>query len=224
MLSQLIIRQLIGLKNWGLLILLLVFISCNQAQKNAKDAIKNSLEKAIEEKSGTKVDYGNADAYSESSGTVSFKTADKVYLKNEEKLQSTVIFQKEKDVLSISFQLSDENGKALIAMLTHVPPNFTLPLTAKFAVSNSYDGVNPVATFIFMHASENALLNSPMPFEGTLTIIKLTDKEITFEMDGKGGQPENAETPANWKSMSAKGILNSPLIQTYGIDKKEVFR
>ena len=223
MLKPFSITILSNIRVWCAILTISVFTSCNQIGKSAEDAIKKRIEKSIEEKTGTKVDFGNIDKYEDNKAFVSFKAADKVYLKNDEKLKGSVVIQKENDELSISFQLSDENGKALVTIVNHIPKNFSLPIIGKFAVSNHYDGVNPVATFMFMQARED-IITSPTPFEGTLKILKLSAKEITFEMEGNGGEPIDAESPSAWKPMSAKGVITSPIIQTFGIDKKDVLR
>ncbi len=223
MFTQILKVRLVDLKRWGLLIALSTFIACNGAQNTAQDAITRTLEKTIIERSGTKVDLGAVDQYANTSAIVSFSTADKVYLKANEKLKGTALFQKENDIVSISFQISDENGKALIATINHIPKTFTLPIIGKFMLSNSYDGINPVATFMYMQANET-MITSPTPFEGTLTILKLNEKEVVFEMEAKGGEPIDAENPSAWKGMSAKGVITSPIIQTFGIDKKDILR
>jgi hypothetical protein len=48
-----------------------------------------------------------------------------------------------------------------------------------------------------MSLSENAIdmFETPLPYEGTLNIIKLTESEIIFELDGKGGNATLAEKP-----------------------------
>ena len=171
-------RYCIKLKGLAATLALLCFLSCNSAKENAQDALTNQMEKAIEAKTGEKVDLGTANSYENNSGSVSFVSDGQTYLKSDDKLQAIAIFQKDKDGLAMSFQLTGAEGKSLVVIIKHIPEDFKLPLTGKFAVSNSYDGVNPVATMILMQTSESGVLNSPMPFEGTLTVSKLTEAEI----------------------------------------------
>ena len=86
MFIQILNLQLIAPKKWGLSIVLFIFFSCNQTEKSAQDVLRKTLEKTITERSGTKVDLGAIDDYSNTSAIVSFKAADKVFLKADEKL------------------------------------------------------------------------------------------------------------------------------------------
>ena len=217
-------RYCIKLKGLAATLALLCFLSCNSAKENAQDALTNQMEKAIEAKTGEKVDLGTANSYENNSGSVSFVSDGQTYLKSDDKLQAIAIFQKDKDGLAMSFQLTGAEGKSLVVIIKHIPEDFKLPLTGKFAVSNSYDGVNPVATMILMQTSESGVLNSPMPFEGTLTVSKLTEAEIAFEVDAKGGNATDTESPSAWKSIIVSGKLKSPIIQSSGIDKKAVLK
>ena len=214
----------IKLKGLVATMVLLCFLSCNSAKENAQDALSNQMEKAIEAKTGNKVDLGTAHSYENNSGSVSFVSDGQTYLKAEEKFQASAIFQKDKEGLAMSFQFTGAEGKSLLVIINHIPDDFSIPLTGKFGVSNSYDGVNPVATMMLMQTSESGVLNAPMPFEGTLTVSKLTEAEITFEVDAKGGNTTDAESPSAWKSIKVSGKMKSPIIQTSGIDKNSVLK
>jgi hypothetical protein len=211
-------------KNIAILLVSSYFIACNSAKENAQDALTNQMEKAIEAKTGNKVDLGTADSYENNNGSISFVSEGQTFVKTNEKFQATVVFQKDKEGLAMSFQFTGEEGKSLLVIVNHIPEDFTIPLTGKFAVSNSYDGVNPVATMILMQTNESGVLNSPMPFEGTLTVNKLTESEITFDVDAKGGNAVDAESPSTWKSIKVSGTMKSPIIQTSGIDKNTVLK
>ena len=201
---------LIGSSIWGLFVILLICNSCSNSPKTLLEKTSN-------------IDIGEVDDYVNTTASVSFKAADIVYLSNEEKLKAIVLFQNENDILAISFQITDENGKALIATINHIPQNFSLPLVATFSPTNEYDGTTPVASFTFIQAIED-FTTSPTPFEGSFKILKLTENEIIFEMDGKGGEAIDAENPAVWKHMTAKGVIKSPVIQTFGVEKKDVLK
>jgi hypothetical protein len=129
-------------------------------------------------------------------------------------MQASAIFQKDKDGLSIGFTLSGEGGNSMIAIINHIPEDFSLPLNGKFAVSNSYDGKNPVATLMYMNVTENGMMTSEIPYEG----------EMTFAINGKGGDPTDAESPSNWKTITGKGKLEYPILQSFGIDKNNVLK
>lgn len=211
-------------KNAAILLVSSCFIACNGAKDTAQDALTNQMERAIEAKTGNKVDLGTADSYENNGGSVSFVSNGQTYIKTDEKFQAIAVFQKDKEGLGMSFQLTGAEGKSLLVIIKHIPEDFTIPLTGKFKVSNSYDGVNPVATMMLMQTSENGVLNSSMPFEGTLTVSKLTEAEIIFEVDAKGGHTTDAESPSAWKSIKVSGKMKSPIIQTSGIDKQAVLK
>ena len=208
-----------------LFILTLISIfSCNKAKESAQDAMTNAMEKAIESKTGTQVDLPDAADIDKNNGHVTYKSQSKVYLKGTEKMQASAIFQKDQDGLSIGFTLSGESGSSMIAIVNHIPEDFSLPLIGKFAVSNRYDGKTPLATIMYMNVTENGMMASEIPYEGELTITKLSKTEMAFEINGKGGDPTDAESPSNWKTITGKGILEYPIIQSYGIDKNNVLK
>lgn len=198
--------------------------SCNKVKESMQDAVTGTMEKAIENQTGTQVDLPDAEDMDNNGGFVNYKSENKVYLKDDEKMQAAVIFQKDNDGLSIAFQLTGENGKSFVATVSHVPENFSLPLKGKFAVSNAYDGENPSASLIYMNVSESGMMISESPFEGEITITKLTKDEVLFEIDGKGGDASDTDSPSNWKAISGNGKLTSPIIMSYGIDKNNVLK
>ncbi len=206
------------------IIVLLTCFSCNKAKESVQDAMSGTIEKTIETRTGVQVELPDAESIENNGAWVDYKTEDVVYLKEDEKLQAVAIFQKDNDGLSIALQLSGEGGKSLMAIINHVPDDFSLPLVGKFAVSNSYDGVNPVATLMFLNVTEDGMMSSAMPFEGELKITKLTKDDIRFEIHAKGGEPSDADSPSNWKTITGKGKLTAPIIQSYGIDKNSVLK
>ncbi len=212
------------MRSFILIIVLWSCIACNRTREGAQDALNSTMEKAIEARTGTKVDLGDAGSYEDNNGSVSFIADNKTYLSKEEKLQAVALFQKEKEGLAISFQLSGQEGKSFIVIVNHIPDNFSIPLRARFSVSNSYDGINPVATLMFMEAEGNGMLSSPIPFEGSLIITRLTEKEMSFEVDAKGAGPEDTDSPSEWKPIKVLGTLQAPIIQSIGIDKKDVLK
>lgn len=205
-------------------LVIIAIFSCNKVKESMQDAVTGTMEKAIENQTGTQVDLPDAEDMENNGGFVNYKSENKVYLKDNEKMQASVIFQKENEELSIAFQLTGENGKSFVATLSHVPENFSLPLKGKFAVSNAYDGENPSASIIYMNVSESGMMTSELPFEGEITITKLTKDEVLFEIQGKGGDASDTDSPSNWKAISGNGKLTSPIIMSYGIDKNNILK
>lgn len=203
---------------------ILSLFSCNKAKESMQDAVTGTIEKAIENQTGTQVDLPDAGDMDNNGGFINYKSETKTYLTDDEKMQASVIFQKDNEGLSIALQLTGEAGKSFIATISHVPEDFSLPLIGKFAVSNKYDGINPSASVLFMNATENGMLTSETPFEGELIITKLTKDEVKFEISGKGGNATDADSPSNWKPISGNGKLTSPIIMSYGIDKNNVLK
>ena len=201
-----------------------ILASCGRAQDSMQDAVTATMEKAIEENVGVSVDLGDAASFRENAGSVDFIVGDKIYLQKSNKLVANAIFMLEEGGLAISFQMANAKGGSLIAMINHIPRDFSLPLVGKFSVSNSYDGENPVASLMYMETGEAGMMMTPMPYEGTLTITKLTEEEMEFEAVAKGGEPIDAENPANWKPIQVKGSLKMPIIQSLGIDKDDVLK
>lgn len=199
-------------------------LSCNNARENAQDAMNTTLEKVIENKTGTQVDLPDADEMENNAAYVTYKSESKNYLDGKEKMQASVIFQKNNEGLSIVLQAVGEGGTSFMATMSHVSDNFSLPLKGKFAVSNRYDGVIPSAVIMFMNVTENGMMTSELPYEGELTISKLSKSGIEFQINGKGGDPSDAESPSNWKVISGKGKIISPIILSYGIDKNNVLK
>lgn len=203
---------------------ILSIFSCNKAKESLQDAVTGAMEKAIENQTGTQVELPDAEDMDKNAGFVNYKSESKVYLKGTERMQASAVFQKDNDGLSIGFTLSGEEGNSMIAIINHIPEDFSLPLTGKFAVSNRYDGKTPVATIMYMNVTENGIMATEIPYEGELIITKLTKTEMTFEVNGKGGDPTDAESPSNWKTITGKGKLQYPIIQSFGIDKNNVLK
>jgi hypothetical protein len=207
-------------------LLLLGLLACDKAKESAQDTLTNALEKAVESQTGTQIDLPDAAEMADNAGLVSYETVDKVYLKDDKMTQATLIINKEKkaDKLLISLQLVGETGKSFTLSLGNVPENFSLPLKGKFAVSNAYDGVNPTASVMFLDINEGGMQATAMPYEGELTITKLSKTSVEFELEGKGGDATDVESPSNWKAISGKGKLVNPIIMSYGIDKNDVLK
>lgn len=203
---------------------ILSLFSCNKAKESMQDAVTGAMEEAIENQTGTQVELPDASDMENNGGYINYKSETKTYLTKDEKMQASLIFQKDNDGLSIALQLTGEAGKSFLATISHVPEDFSLPLNGKFAVSNKYDGINPSASVLFMNATENGMMASEVPYEGEITITKLSKDEVEFEIAGKGGDASDAESPSNWKSILGNGKLTNPIIMSYGIDKNKVLK
>ncbi len=206
-----------------ILFAILIFAACNLREK-AADAATKGVEQLIESKTGTEVDLPNTDAMENNAGFVNYQSERKIYLSGDERMQATALFQKDKDGLAIALQLVGEDGRSFMATIHHIPEDFALPLKAKFAVSNQYDGVNPVATVMFMGINENGVQSSEMPFEGEMIISQLSETQIAFEIDAKGSDATDTNSPSNWKKITGKGKLVQPIIVSQGIDKINVLK
>lgn len=192
--------------------------------KNAEDTSVNMYEKTIEKATGVQIDGIENLELANNSGSVVFKAEAKTYLTGKEKMQGSVTINKDKDGLSFAMQFSAENGKSFLAMISKIPDDFSLPITGKFSVSNAHDGINPVATIIFMNVSENGVLPNKIPFEGDLVITQLTKEKVAFEINAKGGESTDTESPSNWVPVTGSGLMENPVIMSYGIDKNKVIK
>lgn len=207
-------------------LLFIALFACDKVKEKKQDAITGFLEKAIEKETGQQVDLPDAENMQKNNASVTYKSEKKEYLSGEEKLNATVYFKKKKGEkgLSIALQITSEAGKSLVVSMSHVPENFSLPLKGKYAQNNSYDGTNPVATTLLMEMNENGMMTSKIPYEGTLTITKLTKELIEFEIDAKGSDMTDADSPSNWKAITGNGKITFPIVMSIGIDKNNVFK
>lgn len=204
---------------------ILSILSCNKAKESMQDAVTNAVENAIEKKTGTQIDLPDTSEMADNAGFLNYKSSSKTYFTDKEKMQqATVIFQKDNDGLSMAFQMTGENGKSFLATISHVSEEFTLPLSAKFSIGNKFDGVNPTANISFMEVNNNGMKSFDVPFEGEIIITKLSKNEVAFEINGKGSDATNIESPSNWNEITGNGKLIHPIILSYGIDKNNLLK
>ena len=206
------------------LLLVVSLFSCNKAKESMQDAVTDAMENAIERKTGAEIDLPDTSEMENSGAFVNYKSATKTYLTEKEKMQATVIFQKDNEGLSIAFQMTGENGKSFVTTISYISEKFTLPLKAKFAISNKYDGENPTANITFMEVNDTGMKSSEVPFEGEMIITKLSKDEVTFEINGKGSDAMNIDSPSNWNVITGNGKLVHPIILSYGIDKNNILK
>lgn len=205
-------------------LIIITLFSCNKAKESMQDAVTDAMENAIERKTGAEIDLPDTSEMENSGAFVNYKSATKTYLTEKEKMQATVIFQKDNEGLSIAFQMTGENGKSFVTTISYISEKFTLPLKAKFAISNKYDGENPTANITFMEVNDNGMKSSEVPFEGEMMITKLSKDEVAFEINGKGSDATNIDSPSNWNAITGNGKLVHPIILSYGIDKNNVLK
>lgn len=205
-------------------LIIITLFSCNKAKESMQDAVTDAMENAIERKTGAEIDLPDTSEMENSGAFVNYKSATKTYLTEKEKMQATVIFQKDNEGLSIAFQMTGENGKSFVTTISHISEKFTLPLKAKFAISNEYDGENPTASLTFMEVNDTGMKSSEVPFEGEMMITKLSKDEVAFEINGKGSDATNIDSPSNWNAITGNGKLVHPIILSYGIDKNNVLK
>lgn len=205
-------------------LIIITLFSCNKAKESMQDAVTDAMENAIERKTGAEIDLPDTSEMENSGAFVNYKSATKTYLTEKEKMQATVIFQKDNEGLSIAFQMTGENGKSFVTTISYISEKFTLPLKAKFAISNKYDGENPTANITFMEVNDNGMKSSEVPFEGEMMITKLSKDEVAFEINGKGSDATNIDSPSNWNAITGNGKLVHPIILSYGIDKNNILK
>lgn len=197
--------------------------SCNLKEK-ATDAVTKTMEQAIEAKVGQDIDLPSAESMLENHASVTYTVGDKTYLTPEEKMHAVVLVNKDASGLSISFQLSSESGSTMVVTASHVQQIKPLPLKAAFNAGNSYDGVHPLATAIFMSVQDNTISSNAIPYDGELIITRLSEEEVAFEVQAKGGHPQEATTPQSWKPIVIKASLKKPIIQTMGVESETIFQ
>lgn len=205
-------------------LIIITLFSCNKAKESMQDAVTDAMENAIERKTGAEIDLPDTSEMENSGAFVNYKSATKTYLTEKEKMQATVIFQKDNEGLSIAFQMTGENGKSFVTTISYISEKFTLPLKAKFAISNEYDGENPTASLTFMEVNDTGMKSSEVPFEGEMMITKLSKDEVAFEINGKGSDATNIDSPSNWNAITGNGKLVHPIILSYGIDKNNILK
>ena len=197
-------------------------ISCNNNKANAQDDAQNKMEKTIEDQTGTQIDIPEGDEMDNNGAFVTYKSGNNTIFDGTEKMTATVIIQKDQEGLAIAFQLAGETGTSMAITVAKIPENFSLPLKSTFTKNNTHDGKNPLATLIILNTTENGM--SDMPYEGTLTITKLSEDSIEFTIEGKGGGYTEAENPSQWKIISGKVKITTPIVLSQGIDKTQVLK
>ncbi|MCP9770773.1 hypothetical protein EGI22_22950 [Lacihabitans sp. LS3-19] len=205
-------------------LILFVFSACQSAKDAAQEGINSALEEAIESQTGQEVDLAKVDSYLDQKVEVSLEFDGKEQIEDKQAFRGSIIAQKSAEDLNVSFQIVNESGTSVMGVISNFNTNFSLPLEAKFAVSNAKTEGVPSASLVFMKISETGMQATPMPFEGTMRILKLNEDIAEFEIDAKGGLPQDTENSNAWKSIKGKVSITSPPIQCLGLKKEEIIK
>ena len=205
-------------------LILFVFSACQSAKDAAQEGLNSALEEVIESQTGQEVDLAEANSFLEQKVAASLFFEGKEQIPNKEDFTGSIVAQKSAEDLNISFQIVNESGTSLMGVISNFDTDFSLPLEAKFAVSNAKTEGVPSASMVFMKISETGLQATPMPFEGTMRVLKLNEDIAEFEIDAKGGLPQDTEKPNAWKSMKGKVSITSPAIQCLGLKKEDIIK
>ncbi len=210
--------------NYVLLVYMLSLTACQSAKDQAQESINSALEEVVESQTGQEVDLAKVGSFQDQKVEASFRFDSKEMILSNETFTGTIMAQKSSGELNLSFQLVDEKGTSLMGVFSNFDTDFTLPLQARFAVSNAKTEGVPAASLVFMKISEVGMEASPMPYEGTMTILKLNENIAQFEIDAKGGLPQDTEKPETWKSIKGKVTITSPVIQCLGLNREEIIK
>lgn len=201
-----------------LLFVLLTLTGCGTKEK----ATESLLEKVIESNSGQKVDLDNIMENSEkqsASGQLNYNG--KPVISEDLKFNGSMQIIKNAEGITIGATYASD-VKSVVMSISNVKEGFSLPIVAQF--NHKMEG-QPKATMVMMGGEDSAnMFNIPMPFDGTLTITKLSPDQVIFEVDGKGADAGQAENPSAWKPFRGKFTMNSPVVMSVGIEKEKVLK
>lgn len=198
--------------------------ACQSAQDRASESVNSALEGVIKNQTGQDVDLVDVDSFEDQKVDASFIYDGKEQLNNLEDFSGSIIISKSSDDLNISFQLVNQSGTSLMGVFSNFKEGFNLPLVAKFSPSNAPSLGFATATLVLMKLSETGMQEVPIPFEGTMTMLNLSDKVAEFLINAKGGPSQNTEHSDTWKPISGKVIITNPAIQSMGIKKDEIIK
>jgi hypothetical protein len=210
------------MKKLWIFLALSALISCNNNQANAQDNTQSNRQENSQNETDTQIDIPEGEEMDRNAAVVFYKSGNNAIFDGSEKMTATVIIQKDQEGLAIAFQLAGEDGKSIATTIAKIPENFSLPLKSTFTKNNLYDGKNPLASLIILATAENGLAD--MPFEGTLTITKLSEDAIEYTIEGKGGGYTDADNPSKWKNITSSVKITTPIILSQGIDKNKVLK
>jgi hypothetical protein len=202
------------------IIISMLFASCGVKEK----ATENLIESAIEKSSGQKVDIDNIMENSQKqSASGNFSFDGKVIINESTNFTGSTTFQKDNNGITIGTAMGSEDGKQLLLAISNIKDNFSLPLIAKFG-NDVGESPKAICTIMSLSENTNAMFETPLPYDGTLTITMLTESEIRFELDSKGGNATLAEKPNDWKIFTGKFTLKNPVVVASGIEKNQIFK
>lgn len=205
-------------------LLLIPLISCQTAQDAAQEGMNSALEKVIENQTGQEVDLANAGSFENQKVEANLSFDGQEQITDKQAFTGSIVAQKSENDFNLSFQIVNESGTSLMGVFSNFDTDFSLPLEAKFAVSNAKTQGIPSASMIMMKISESGMEAAPMPYKGTMRIIRLSEDLAEFEIDAEGGFPQDAGNTSNWKSIRGKVSISSPAIQCLGLKKEEIIK
>jgi hypothetical protein len=201
-----------------LLFILLTLTGCGTKEK----ATESLIEKAIESGSGQKVDLGNIMENSEkqsASGQLDYNG--KPIISEDVKFNGSIQIIKNADGISIGATYGSD-VKSMMMSISNIKEGFSLPIVAQF--NHKTEG-QPKATLAIIGGEEGAnMFNTPMPFDGTLTITELSSDQVIFEIYAKGADAGQAENSSAWKPFRGKFTMKSPVVISVGVEKEKVLK
>lgn len=205
-----------------LIITTILVCSCKSDEK--KSTSTKFLEKFIESQTGESYELTDDYALENSSAKVDYTIDGKPFFESKE-FTSGVVVKAVNGFLELYLQLHSEDGKTMMIASQKIPQDFKLPLTIPFVHLDNPSEDDMVATMSATDLSDPQFgLGFSLPYEGELTITKMQNRLVAFEVNAKGGDYMMAQSPENWKPIKAKIELINPIIQSMGIEKSKIFK
>ncbi|SOE21049.1 hypothetical protein SAMN06298216_1520 [Spirosomataceae bacterium TFI 002] len=206
-------------------VVIVFFISSCQFVKNkTQEGVNSTLESVIESQTGQDIDLAELDSYQDQKVEANFEYDGKELLNENVNFSGSILISKSPEELNISFQLVDESGISLMGVFSNFTEDFKLPLVGKFSPSNTPTEGFATATLILTKVSETGMEELPMPFEGSMTMLSINEKEAEFEVNARGGTSQNTNDPTLWKNIKCKVKISNPIYQSIGIKKEQIFK
>lgn len=209
---------------YSALVIALYLTSCQFAKEKAQEGVTSTLESVIESQTGHEIDLAEIDSYQNQKVEANFEYDGKEQLTENVNFSGSILISKSPEELNISFQLVDESGISLMGVFSNFTEDFKLPLVGKFSPSNTPTEGFATATLILMKVSETGMEEVPMPFEGSMTMLSINEKEAEFEVNARGGTSQNTNDPSLWKNIKCKVKISNPVYQSMGIKKEQILK
>ena len=204
------------MRNFFLITVLLVLVSCQKAKDKATESITNKvLEKTLEQ---VGVASENIERANKNNAEVSINY-NSVELFGSAQPFATVLNVAGKQMMV--FSINSENAKINLSfsglkdMLEHKP------ITGFFEKGKEEPKTANGTVVSITMAKENAF--TYMLMEGEATITKLNQDEVVVEFTGKAGTFLDANSPENWKPIQGKISSKYPVMNFIQVKKEELF-